>query len=182
MKTTAFPRAEKLKKYIKDIFEAEAKEYTRIRDEESKRQVNTENPTAPPLPDPLSGAELEALKSKYNLENEQELRLLQEKELNSLKNATNDDPPPARTVSPPLVDRNLKPKTAGNIYNFRTINVPSDLAQKFLDLAQANTSRNIETCGILAGKLVSFDHLNSFLSSVDNFFVRIKILSLLVIV
>jgi len=153
LKTTAFPRAEKLKKYIKDIFEAEAKEYTRIRDEESKRQVNTENPTAPPLPDPLSGAELEALKSKYNLENEQELRLLQEKELNSLKNATNDDPPPARTVSPPLVDRNLKPKTAGNIYNFRTINVPSDLAQKFLDLAQANTSRNIETCGILAGKL-----------------------------
>ncbi|KAI7864963.1 hypothetical protein BDF14DRAFT_1828917 [Spinellus fusiger] len=35
----------------------------------------------------------------------------------------------------------------------RTINVPSTLQEQFLLIAQANTNKNIETCGILAGHL-----------------------------
>ena len=31
--------------------------------------------------------------------------------------------------------------------------VPSDTSKRFLELAEANTLRNVETCGILAGKL-----------------------------
>lgn len=31
--------------------------------------------------------------------------------------------------------------------------MPADTSKKFLDIADANTRRNIETCGILAGKL-----------------------------
>ena len=38
-------------------------------------------------------------------------------------------------------------------YDLRNIIQPSDLSQEFLRIAQNNTSRNIETCGILAGKL-----------------------------
>lgn len=33
--------------------------------------------------------------------------------------------------------------------------VPSQLSEKFLEIARVNTAANIETCGILAGKLVS---------------------------
>lgn len=36
----------------------------------------------------------------------------------------------------------------------RQLAVPSELCRSFLRLAEANTSRAVETCGILCGKLV----------------------------
>jgi len=41
-------------------------------------------------------------------------------------------------------------------YNLRKIIVPSNLTKRFLEKAQSNTFKNVETCGILAGKLVFF--------------------------
>lgn len=38
----------------------------------------------------------------------------------------------------------------------RQLFVPAELCRSFLQLAEANTSRAVETCGILCGKLVSF--------------------------
>jgi hypothetical protein len=38
----------------------------------------------------------------------------------------------------------------------RDVIVPSKLMGKFMSLAQQNTDLNVETCGILAGTLVSF--------------------------
>ena len=38
----------------------------------------------------------------------------------------------------------------------RQLVVPGELCRSFLRLAEANTSRAVETCGILCGKLVSF--------------------------
>lgn len=35
----------------------------------------------------------------------------------------------------------------------RTVNVPADTMDVFLQLARSNTSSNIETCGVLAGHL-----------------------------
>ena len=35
----------------------------------------------------------------------------------------------------------------------REVVIPSMLMSRFLDLAQTNTNRNVETCGILAGSL-----------------------------
>lgn len=35
----------------------------------------------------------------------------------------------------------------------RRMHIPDDTMRKFLDLAKSNTMKNIETCGILAGKL-----------------------------
>ena len=115
------------------------------------------------MPDPLSGAQLEALKLKYNLENENELRLLQQKELNSIsnnaataQNLISDNQVRPSSSNVPTVDRSSKPKSLANSHNLRTIIVPIDLARKFLDLAESNTLRNVETCGILAGRLVNF--------------------------
>ncbi|XP_014778908.1 STAM-binding protein isoform X1 [Octopus bimaculoides] len=64
--------------------------------------------------------------------------------------------------TPPSVDRSTKPSinhltsigsTDSSIYGLRTMMVPSQLSEKFLEIARANTAANIETCGILAGKL-----------------------------
>lgn len=41
----------------------------------------------------------------------------------------------------------------------RTVLVPSKVMTLFQNLAQSNTKKNIETCGILAGKLVIIVHL-----------------------
>ncbi|XP_044273316.1 STAM-binding protein isoform X1 [Varanus komodoensis] len=60
----------------------------------------------------------------------------------------------------PTVDRSLKPGALGNLRNnaaiegLRHVIVPRELCHKFLQLADANTARGVETCGILCGKLV----------------------------
>lgn len=55
----------------------------------------------------------------------------------------------------PTVDRSLKPSTSLIEGELRTVVVPLVLMEKFLLLAQANTKNNVETCGILAGKLAA---------------------------
>lgn len=64
------------------------------------------------------------------------------------------------SVTKPGVDRSTKPQS--NTFKdrpygsaLRTVIIPSRMLQTFLVLAQKNTSNNVETCGILAGKLVS---------------------------
>lgn len=42
-----------------------------------------------------------------------------------------------------------------NRYGLRTILSPSELPAKFMKIAQSNTDKNIETCGVLFGKVVS---------------------------
>ncbi|XP_069951956.1 STAM-binding protein-like isoform X2 [Cherax quadricarinatus] len=71
---------------------------------------------------------------------------------------------PSRDLKPvhysiPVVDRGSKPESllsanAGTkIGGLREVRVPEELMAKFMALALPNTLRNIETCGILAGKL-----------------------------
>ncbi|NWJ06550.1 STABP protein, partial [Crypturellus undulatus] len=70
--------------------------------------------------------------------------------------------PSAGLVSPkpPAVDRSLKPSVLGSPENsarmdaLRQVVVPRELCQRFLQLADANTVRGVETCGILCGKLM----------------------------
>ncbi|XP_023238620.1 STAM-binding protein-like [Centruroides sculpturatus] len=64
------------------------------------------------------------------------------------------------TVTTPTVDRSTKPRSllspvpeSQNISGLRTVIVPRNLIDQFLHLAEQNTICNIETCGILAGKL-----------------------------
>lgn len=61
---------------------------------------------------------------------------------------------------PPTFDRSLKPGSLvspGNnntmVDALRQLAVPAELCRSFLRLAEANTSRAVETCGILCGKL-----------------------------
>ncbi|XP_068422961.1 STAM-binding protein-like A [Clinocottus analis] len=75
------------------------------------------------------------------------------------------DRPPATVGTPaattmPTFDRSLKPGglvSPGNnntmVDALRQLAVPAELCRSFLRLAEANTSRAVETCGILCGKL-----------------------------
>ncbi|KAM9743257.1 STAM-binding protein-like A [Menidia menidia] len=64
------------------------------------------------------------------------------------------------SMGPPTFDRSLKPGTLVSPGNnntmmdaLRQLSVPAELCRSFLRLAEANTSRAVETCGILCGKL-----------------------------
>ncbi|GCB78971.1 hypothetical protein scyTo_0020734 [Scyliorhinus torazame] len=63
-------------------------------------------------------------------------------------------------AGPPVVDRSLKPTAPGTNWNnfsadrLRNVVVPKGLCRQFLQLAEANTARGVETCGILCGKLM----------------------------
>lgn len=109
----------------------------------------------------MSPEEYEELKKKYNTENENELRSLQEKELEMLANENKPAGPShgvGGAIPPPVVDRKLKPKASSdtNSHNLRTMYVPRDLNERFLEAVQENTRNNVETCGFLAGKLVPY--------------------------
>ena len=61
------------------------------------------------------------------------------------------------------MDRSTKPNhftstgaNTTNLHGLRDVVVPTELMLKFLNLALPNTNRNVETCGILCGKLVTF--------------------------
>lgn len=65
----------------------------------------------------------------------------------------------------PSVDRSTKPvhftqtqsdmTSSQNKYGLKPVRVPISISQRFAESAKSNTLRNIETCGILFGKLVS---------------------------
>lgn len=72
-------------------------------------------------------------------------------------------PDPASS-SVPTFDRTQKPGSAppqGKDYGvtdyLRPVVIPAQLLSSFLILAQKNTDKNIETCGILAGRLVCWN-------------------------
>ncbi|XP_063969072.1 STAM-binding protein-like [Lytechinus pictus] len=70
-------------------------------------------------------------------------------------------PRPMPTVDRSLkIDRTTKPaqmlgiaSSTSNLHGLRDLFIPSDTMERFLALALHNTQRNLETCGILAGKL-----------------------------
>lgn len=77
----------------------------------------------------------------------------------SPENTPTKTSPSALPAAPPIFDRSLKPGSLGSTGNnimvdgLRQLAIPAELCQKFLKLADANTIRAVETCGILCGKL-----------------------------
>merc|ERR1719402_870865 len=77
-------------------------------------------------------------------------------------------PPPSAIPStsyPSVPDRSSKPgyQSQGSVSTsgLRTVTVPTAFMREFLSIAASNTARNVETCGILGGKLAK----NSFVVS-----------------
>ncbi|XP_016329134.1 STAM-binding protein-like A isoform X2 [Sinocyclocheilus anshuiensis] len=76
--------------------------------------------------------------------------------------ANHSTPSAPSSAAPPTVDRSLKPGHLSNtttlVDGLRQIAVPAELCSKFLRLANNNTIRAVETCGILCGRL----NMNAF--------------------
>ena len=75
----------------------------------------------------------------------------------------NNSPPARAPPAPPAAPAALPPVELGAAKPVpgiptapRTVRVGTDLVPQFLDLARANSQRDLETCGILAGTLVWF--------------------------
>jgi len=72
---------------------------------------------------------------------------------NDFPSGTHDPSPGLLPGTKPSFDRTTKPSLSFIEGGLRRMMIASDTMQKFLAAAALNTSRNIETCGILAGQL-----------------------------
>lgn len=61
--------------------------------------------------------------------------------------------PGNKSSAKPSFDRRTKPSISLIEGVLRTLYIPNDTMQRFLDVAKSNTLKNIETCGILCGRL-----------------------------
>ncbi|XP_028414859.1 STAM-binding protein-like A [Dendronephthya gigantea] len=120
------------------------KQFEQQKDEERKQsaQVAKNNlptvmPSAPPLEVKDSGKSSNTTSKVYSSLND-DLSQVQTSEIE-------------RTI--PSIDRTTKPSWLDFDSGLRTVNVPTELMRKFIDVASPNTRQNRETCGILAGKL-----------------------------
>lgn len=169
------PRSEELKKLIKAQYENEYSDYLSILEiqKEKERQIAEE---LRKLKIQQEGENLRKEISKYHDEKAKtvqmqrdmelamyhQLKFTQEQEkLIPEKKSENVPIPnnvqiPDRSTKPQIPDRSTKPSSM-SLYSesggLRQISVPTMLMAKFLSLADKNTSNNIETGGVLAGKL-----------------------------
>lgn len=169
------PKSEELKKLIKAQYENEYSDYLSILEiqKEKERQIAEE---LRKLKIQQEGENLRKEISKYHDEKAKtvqmqrdmelamyhQLKFTQEQEkLIPEKKSENVPIPnnvqiPDRSTKPQIPDRSTKPSSM-SLYSesggLRQISVPTMLMAKFLSLADKNTSNNIETGGVLAGKL-----------------------------
>ena len=74
-----------------------------------------------------------------------------------------------RSTKPPAFDHFTSTgSVSGNKFGLRDVFIPADLPRKFLVKAEHNTLKNSETCGILAGKLVSKEYYSKMNFSKSN--------------
>nr|CAD7460906.1 unnamed protein product [Timema tahoe] len=157
------PKAEKLKSQLMECYEKEYKRYF----DEQKAHEESERARLKRL------VEEKRVEEAHRNELALKLRLAAQSPLVVAPQIPTDDvcydlldqdKPPAATASPatlpspsslssvPMFDRNMKPINLLTP-SLRDVTVPRRLIETFKNLAQRNTDDNIETCGILAGKL-----------------------------
>ncbi|KAG7190245.1 hypothetical protein KM043_006364 [Ampulex compressa] len=157
------PKAEELKKQLLEQYQAELDKY--LEDLREREKLEKER---------LKQEELQRLKE----EEERKNKLAAIKAVNAVINAATvippeenkklPSPPPRSLITPPIegaaqtskdrktptVDRSTKPVFLMNDnFALRDVVLPNKLMHHFLTLAFNNTMSNIETCGILAGRL-----------------------------
>lgn len=148
---------EKLKQKLLQVFEKEYEQY--LEDQERERKKAIEEAKRKELEDARNklsgGAKSSPPPSYFNI-------TPSAPELPDLQGIVypNDfpsaDPQKSSGLLPgnkPSFDRATKPSLSFVDGGLRTVRIPEDTMQKFLDVSKANTLKNVETCGILAGSL-----------------------------
>lgn len=150
------PITEKLKERLKDRYQKEYAQFLARKIEEEKEAARRAK---------LKEKEKNEMSAKINIPVDPSFVPASAPDLSLLDDVVypNDFPTDPRSSSTgglilpikPTVDRSLKPSSSLIEGELRTVVVPSVLMDKFLALAQGNTKNNVETCGILAGKLAA---------------------------
>ncbi|XP_020288708.1 STAM-binding protein-like [Pseudomyrmex gracilis] len=157
---TVIPRAEELKKqlleqyqddldkYLTSLKERERIEKERLRQEELQRQKEEEEKRN-------KMAALAAVRAAKaaNVVIPEEIK---NRPPPTIISPSNDDkiPKTSKEIKTPTVDRSTKPSLlTSDGLSLRDVILPNKLMHNFLSLAFSNTMNNIETCGILAGRL-----------------------------
>lgn len=137
-----------------------ALELEKVREEEQRRRIPRDIPAVAPAPPPSGFNDFTPYDVPPSAPSAAELldNIVYPNDFPSDKNRS----PSARLILPgggtgeaakrPTVDRTLKP-SASYTGGLRMVVVPKDTMYRFLLLVAENTAKNIETCGILAGKL-----------------------------
>ncbi|CAF0975469.1 unnamed protein product [Didymodactylos carnosus] len=144
IKTRAFPRAEELKKKLQDKYEQNIS----LSSDELKRVESSdvsENSTFTKGANNHNENDVVPQKIKSNYVDSQPGLITKNM---SVVPAT--DNVQFQIRKEPQVDRSTKPNYS-NLISYRRVVIPSDITTTFLNVAQQNTTRNIETCGVLAG-------------------------------
>ncbi|CAF0803905.1 unnamed protein product [Adineta steineri] len=149
IRSKAFPRAEELKLKLQDKYASEHD----MKQKSIQEEENTK----------ISAASLSKPSTTFHNENEHTLQQLKTNytqippanvALFTVPPTDNSHPKNFNEPIKPTYDRSQKPissSTNASMTIFRRITVPNDITPKFLQAAQRNTERKIETCGILAG-------------------------------
>ncbi|RVE67735.1 hypothetical protein OJAV_G00084890 [Oryzias javanicus] len=173
LKDVAFPQAEILKKALLRRFEEEHAQY------QIKKKAQEEAMALEQSRQRAMDAERERVADMQRRQREQEQfsafeEMIRRQELEKERQRVSPTAPQSPgdlsgnyrqpvttgTPGPPTFDRSLKPGSLVSPENnnsmvdaLRQLAVPAEVCRSFLRLAEANTSRAVETCGILCGKL-----------------------------
>ena len=167
MKTVkaVMPRSEELKKILKVQYENEYSDYRQLLQiqEQAEREKAEELRKLKLIQD---GENLRKEISKYHddkmknlqMQRDLEVAMWTQMKINSEQDSnrcTGQAEPVKNPEIPKIPDRATKPSVS--LYSgsggLRRLIVPNILMAKFLSIADKNTSANIETCGVLTGKL-----------------------------
>ena len=173
MKTVkaVMPRSEELKKILRTQYENEYQDYLqileihRIREQEKAEELRK-------LKLQQEGETLRKEISKYHddkmkslqMQRDLEVAMWTQMKLNQEESEQIQQPKPTTSPhssipsqAPKIPDRATKPSSNNSLYSgsggLRKLVVPNMLMAKFMSIAERNTSSNIETCGVLTGKL-----------------------------
>jgi len=133
---------EKIREAIYNYHDEKEKTLQKQRDFEvalwHQLKINQEDNTVVPSAPPPSDFEESNIKNNLNIDR-----------------STKPKVESSAAAAPVIPDRNTKPSLG--LYSgsggLRSVQVPSILMAKFISIAEPNTRANIETCGVLAGKL-----------------------------
>ncbi|XP_074010520.1 AMSH-like protease [Numenius arquata] len=139
-KRIAHMRQQQLESEQFQFFEDQLKKQELARDQKIKESVV--------LPEQIDGNMLSCISVPEN--SSLSATLLEKKERSSTSGCAGHSPPVNRVLKPAATLGAVQTQLAEAL---RGVILPRDLCHKFLLLAEANTVRGIETCGILCGKL-----------------------------
>ncbi|KAM9282083.1 AMSH-like protease [Cariama cristata] len=139
-KRIAHMRQQQLESEQFQFFEDQLKKQELARDQKIKESMVMSEQTDGSMLSCISVAENSSLSAA----------LLEKKERSGTSGCTGHSPPVNRVLKPAATLSAVQTQLAEAL---RGVILPRDLCHKFLLLAEANTVRGIETCGILCGKL-----------------------------